>query len=50
VRDRGVLFAALDCYDFATRDLETYSPAPQPRKEELTARIAVLRQKASRLN
>jgi regulator of sirC expression with transglutaminase-like and TPR domain len=52
VRDRGVLFAALDCYDFATRDLETYlALAPRaPEKEELTARIAALRQKASRLN
>jgi regulator of sirC expression with transglutaminase-like and TPR domain len=52
LRDRGVLFAALDCYGLATRDLEAYlALAPRgPEAEELAARIAMLRQKASRLN
>ncbi len=52
VRDRGVIYAALDCYDLAARDLEAYvGLAPRaPDAEELRGRIAVLRQKASRLN
>jgi regulator of sirC expression with transglutaminase-like and TPR domain len=51
-RDRGVLYAALDCYGLAVRDLEDYL-ARVPRTteaEELLTRIAVLRHKAARVN
>lgn len=52
LRDRGVLYAALDCYGHAARDLESYlALAPQARDaEELQARVASLRQQAARLN
>ena len=52
LRDRGVLYASLDCYGFAARDLESYlALAPQAKDaEDLAARVAVLRMKASRLN
>jgi len=52
LRDRGVLYAAVDCYGLAVRDLEAYlALAPRaPEAEDLLARIALLRQKASRLN
>jgi regulator of sirC expression with transglutaminase-like and TPR domain len=52
LRDRGVLYAALDCYGTAARDLESYlALAPQARDaEELAARVAQLKQQAARLN
>ena len=52
LRDRGVLYAALDCYAFAARDLEAYlAAAPRdPESAELRTRVAALRQKAARLN
>jgi regulator of sirC expression with transglutaminase-like and TPR domain len=52
LRDRGVLYAALDCYGLAARDLESYlALAPQGRDaEELQAKVAWLRQQAARLN
>jgi regulator of sirC expression with transglutaminase-like and TPR domain len=52
LRDRGVLYAALDCYGFAVRDLEAYlALVPRaPEREPLLTRIAALREKASRLN
>ena len=42
LRDRGVLYAALDCYGLAARDLESYlALAPKaPDAEELAARVA----------
>lgn len=52
LRDRGVLYAALDCYGLAARDLESYlALAPRaPDAEELKGRVAQLRHKAARLN
>jgi len=52
LRDRGILYAALDCYSLAARDLESYlSLAPRANDaEELAARAALLRHKAARLN
>jgi regulator of sirC expression with transglutaminase-like and TPR domain len=52
LRDRGVLYAALDCYGLAAQDLESYlSLAPRANDaEELAARAALLRHKAARLN
>jgi regulator of sirC expression with transglutaminase-like and TPR domain len=52
LRDRGILYAALDCYGLAARDLESYlSLAPRANDaEELAAQAAVLRHKAARLN
>jgi regulator of sirC expression with transglutaminase-like and TPR domain len=52
LRDRGVLYAALDCYGLAARDLESYlALAPGAKDaEDLAARVALLRHKASRLN
>ncbi len=52
LRDRGILYAALDCYGFAARDLESYlSLAPAAKDaEELAARVALLRRQAARLN
>ena len=52
LRDRGVLYASLDCYGLAARDLESYlALAPQARDaEELAARVAQLKQQAARLN
>jgi regulator of sirC expression with transglutaminase-like and TPR domain len=47
-----VLYAALDCYAVAARDLESYlALAPRAKDaEELQARVAQLKFKASRLN
>jgi regulator of sirC expression with transglutaminase-like and TPR domain len=52
LRDRGVLYAALDCYGLAAHDLESYlALAPRAKDaEELAARVAQLKLKASRLN
>jgi regulator of sirC expression with transglutaminase-like and TPR domain len=52
LRDRGVLFASLDCYALAARDLESYlARAPRAKDaDELTLRVAELKFKASRLN
>jgi regulator of sirC expression with transglutaminase-like and TPR domain len=52
LRDRGVLYAALDCYSLAVRDLEAYlALAPgSPEAQDLALRVAALRQKATRLN
>jgi len=52
LRDRGVLYAALDCYAVAARDLESYlALAPGAKDaEDLRARVALLRQQAARLN
>jgi regulator of sirC expression with transglutaminase-like and TPR domain len=52
LRDRGVLYAALDCYAAAAADLEGYL-ALRPRCAEapqLTAKVAELRARAARLN
>jgi regulator of sirC expression with transglutaminase-like and TPR domain len=52
LRDRGVLYASLDCYGRAATDLEPYL-ALSPRTkdaEELAARVAELKFKAARLN
>jgi len=52
LRDRGVLYASLDCYARAATDLESYL-ALSPRTkdaEELAARVAELKFKAARLN
>jgi len=52
LRDRGVLYASLDCYGLAARDLESYlALAPSGRDaEDLSARVARLKQQAARLN
>jgi regulator of sirC expression with transglutaminase-like and TPR domain len=52
IRDRGIVYASLECYALAAADLETYLAAtPQaPEADQLRARIAELRQKAARLN
>jgi regulator of sirC expression with transglutaminase-like and TPR domain len=52
LRDRGQLYAALDCYAVAARDLQAYlALAPRAKDaEELQARVAQLKFKASRLN
>ena len=52
LRDRGVLYAALDCYGLAARDLESYlALAPLARDAvDLAARVAQLKQQAARLN
>ena len=52
LRDRGVLYAALDCYAAAASDLEGYL-ALRPRCAEapqLAARAAELRARAARVN
>jgi regulator of sirC expression with transglutaminase-like and TPR domain len=52
LRDRGVLYAALDCYAAAAADLESYL-ARRPRCAEapqLAAKVAELRARAARLN
>jgi regulator of sirC expression with transglutaminase-like and TPR domain len=52
LRDRGVLYAALDCYAAAAADLERYL-ALRPRCAEapqLAAKVAELRGRAARLN
>jgi regulator of sirC expression with transglutaminase-like and TPR domain len=52
LRDRGVLYASLDCYGLAAHDLESYlALAPRAKDaEELAARVAELKFKATRLN
>jgi regulator of sirC expression with transglutaminase-like and TPR domain len=52
LRDRGFLHADLDCYALAVRDLEVYlTRVPgAPEAGEILDRIAVLRQRAARLN
>ncbi|MGE5125308.1 MAG: SirB1 family protein [Betaproteobacteria bacterium] len=52
LRDRGLIYAALDCYGLAAHDLESYlSLAPGAKDaEDLAARAALLRQSAARLN
>lgn len=52
LRDRGVLYAALDCYALAARDLESYlALAPRaPDAKGLRDRVGELKQKAARLN
>lgn len=52
LRDRGLLYAALDCYGLAARDLECYlSLAPGAQDaEKLAARVVQLRHSAARLN
>jgi regulator of sirC expression with transglutaminase-like and TPR domain len=52
LRDRGVLYASLDCYGVAARDIECYlALAPRAKDaEELAARLSQLKFKASRLN
>ena len=52
IRDRGTIYAALDCYALAAADLETYlARKPRsPQAEELKAKVAVLRHKAALVN
>jgi regulator of sirC expression with transglutaminase-like and TPR domain len=52
LRDRGILYASLDCYGLAAHDLESYlALAPRAKDaEELAARVAQLKHQASRLN
>ena len=52
IRDRGLVYASLECYALAAADLETYVAAtPQaPEADQLRARIAELRHQAARLN
>jgi regulator of sirC expression with transglutaminase-like and TPR domain len=52
LRDRGLLYAALDCYGLALRDLEEYLARfpGVPEAAELVQQVAALRGKAARLN
>lgn len=52
LRDRGVLYASLDCYGRAAADLGSYlALAPRAKDaDELAARVAELKHKAARLN
>jgi regulator of sirC expression with transglutaminase-like and TPR domain len=52
LRDRGILYASLDCYGLGARDLESYlALAPHAKDaEELAVRLAQLRHRAARLN
>ena len=52
LRDRGLLYAALDCYGLALRDLEEYlARFPEaPEAGELVQKIALLRASATRVN
>jgi regulator of sirC expression with transglutaminase-like and TPR domain len=52
LRDRGLVYAALDCYGLAVRDLEAYlsRAAPAKRTKELAAALESLRRQASRVN
>jgi regulator of sirC expression with transglutaminase-like and TPR domain len=52
LRDRGMLYAALDCYQLAADDLEKYlSLFPGgPEAQELLDKIVVMRHKIARLN
>lgn len=52
LRDRGLLYAALDCYSLALQDLEEYLARfpGAPEAGELMEKIATLRGKAARVN
>jgi regulator of sirC expression with transglutaminase-like and TPR domain len=52
VRDRGVLYAALDCYGLAVRDLEAFlTLVPRaPEAAEVRDQLVDLRRRAARLN
>ena len=52
VRDRGVLYAALDCYGLAVRDLEAFlTLVPRaPEASEVRDQLVDLRRRAARLN
>ncbi|HEY5908387.1 MAG TPA: transglutaminase-like domain-containing protein [Vicinamibacteria bacterium] len=52
LRDRGLAYAALDCYGFAVRDLEAYllRASEAQRTKELLGTLDVLRRRAARLN
>jgi regulator of sirC expression with transglutaminase-like and TPR domain len=52
LRDRGLVYAALDCYGFAVRDLTAYlsQKGSGPRAKELEATLDSLRRRAARLN
>jgi regulator of sirC expression with transglutaminase-like and TPR domain len=53
IRDRGLVYEAMDCYALAARDLETYllKVAPgSPEEPSLRRRIQELRRKAARVN
>jgi regulator of sirC expression with transglutaminase-like and TPR domain len=52
LRDRGLLYAALDCYDRAARDLEEYvTRAPDaPEATRIRDKAAEMRRRAERLN
>jgi len=52
LKDRGLVYAALDCYGFAVRDLEAYlfRAGPSRHTRDLEATLADLRRRAARLN
>jgi len=52
LRDRGLIYSALDCYSLAARDLEDYlcRVPGAPEAEEVRERIEEMRFKAARLN
>jgi regulator of sirC expression with transglutaminase-like and TPR domain len=52
VRDRGLIYASLECYAFAARDLEAYlALAPtSPEAPALRERVVDLKKRAARLN
>jgi regulator of sirC expression with transglutaminase-like and TPR domain len=52
LRDRGLVYAALDCYALAVRDLEAYlsNTAPAKRTKELLSALETLRLRASRVH
>ena len=52
LRDRGLLYAAMDCYHLAVRDLEAYLTLVPgtPESGDILDRIVEMRQKAARLN
>jgi regulator of sirC expression with transglutaminase-like and TPR domain len=52
MRDRGLLYAALDCYAWAVRDLEKYLASSPGAKDKtaVVAKIADMNRRAARLN
>lgn len=52
LRDRGLLYAAMDCYEFAVRDLESYiSLVPQaPEAGRVAALAKEMRTRSTRIN
>ena len=52
LRDRGLVYAALDCYGFAVRDLEAYlaRAGKTSKTDDLRSALEALRIRASRLN